>query len=128
MARFYLTFTPKEQLEYNIEKIKQQYTILYNKIFILESPQNELEYFITFNLDPVNISSISKNMISIHRNKEYNVIYTINSLNELIKSKNNGNLIKGFEINWNEYKNSIILINNNNLKILPINIKQIINI
>jgi len=126
MTKFYLTFSPKETIETNIEKIKQHYSILYNKIFILESPQHDSEYFITFNLDPINISSIEKNMISIHRNKENNVIYTINSLNELIKIKNNGVLKKGFEVNWGEYKNSLILTNNNQLKILNTNIYKII--
>ena len=38
-------------------------------------------------------------------------MYTINALNELVKEENNGVLDKSFSIDWEKFKNSIIVTN-----------------
>ena len=52
-----------------------------------------------------------ENTILIHRKKESNTLYTINALNELVKEENGGVLDTSFVINWQKFKNSIILTN-----------------
>ena len=68
------------------------------------------------------------NTILVHRKKQTNTLYTINALNELIKSLNNGILDKKFLINWNDYQNCILLIQTEGFNKIDTKIKQIINL
>jgi hypothetical protein len=72
--------------------------------------------------------SVLPNTILLHRKKESNTLYTINALNALIKSLNNGILDTNFRITWLDYKNSILLIQSNDLNIIQTKIHKIINL
>lgn len=59
--------------------------------------------------------------ISINKKKQTTTFYTINALNSLIKSLNNGILDKEFRINWNDYQNTLILSDKqDNRRLIPI--------
>jgi hypothetical protein len=66
------------------------------------------------------------NTILLHRKKESNTLYTINALNTLIKSLNGGVLDTRFIINWQDYKNSILLTNGPELRKLDTAIFKIV--
>jgi hypothetical protein len=98
-----------DELDTTINEINRRYSILYNKIFILESPQSQ-ELMCTYNIDAGNVSNMPlPNTILLHRKKESNTLYTINALNTLIRTLNNGRLDKNYIVNWNNYKNCILL-------------------
>ena len=65
--------------------------------------------------------------IALHRKKQSNTLYTINALNEVIRKKNNGVLDKKFPIEWSEFQNSLLLVNDKGLNIIPTRIHKIIN-
>ena len=69
-----------------------------------------------------------ENTISLHRKKQSNTLYTINALNQVIRSKNNGVLDKRFNVNWEEYQNTLLLTNETGLNVVPTKIFQIINV
>ena len=122
------SFTAQNRLLDTIASITSRYAILYDKMFILESPQTT-EYIITYNIDTENsVSEIPENTILLHRKKESNTLYTINALNTLIKELNNGMLDNQFKVNWNDYQNSILLTQGPDLRILNTKIYKIINI
>lgn len=123
--KLFCTFCQPEELDNIINKISERYSILYNKIFVLKSLQSK-EYICTYNVDTGNINEILSNTISVHRRKESNTLYTINALNILIKSLNNSILDKNFIIPWENYKNCILLVNDNNIKRLDTLIHTII--
>ena len=125
--KLYCTFTNIDEIEYILKKIQSSYVILFNKIFVLESLDGE-KIMLTYNVDMNNsrIDSMIDNTILVHRKKQTNTLYTINALNELIKDLNNGVLDKSFPINWNDYKNCILLIQEDNLKRIDTKIKEII--
>ena len=83
--KLFCTFTTLEGMEEFIKNLTSQYNIMYNKIFALYIKSND-EYVITYNVDQGNVTSIPENTILVHRKKETNTLYTINSLNELIKN------------------------------------------
>ena len=59
-----------------------------------------------------NVSSEGRRMkdtISINCKKESNTFYSINALNSLIRSLNNGVLDKTFRIEWSNYQDMILL-------------------
>ena len=127
--RLYCTFTSNNEVEGIIEKIQSSYVILYNKNFELESLDGE-KIMLTYNVDMNNSSSESMvdNTILVHRKKQTNTLYTINALNELIKSLNNGVLDKRFPIEWNNYRNCILLIQTEGFNKIDTKVKEIINL
>ena len=127
--KLFCTFTKKEDIEETINTITGRYTILYNKIFILEAKDSD-ELICTYNIDPGNLSTMSvlPNTILVHRKKESNSLYTINALNTLIKSLNNGYVDPNYRVNWNDYKNTILLTNGPDLRKLETSIYKIVNL
>ena len=127
--KLYCTFTNIDEIEYILKKIQSSYVILFNKIFVLESLDGE-KIMLTYNVDMNNSSadSMIDNTILVHRKKQTNTLYTINALNELIKSLNNGVLDKKFPIEWNNYQNCILLIQTEGFNRIDTKIKEIINL
>ena len=83
--KLFCTFTDLEGLDALLEDIQSKYTIIYNKMFVLEIVGKD-EYVVTYNVDQGNVQTIPENTILVHRKKESNTLYTINALNELIKN------------------------------------------
>ena len=127
--KLFATFSKKEDIDKTIEVINDRYTILFNKIFILES-KNSDEFICTYNIDPGNLSTttVLSNTILLHRKKESNTLYTINALNTLIKSLNGGVLDTKYIVNWHDYKNSILLTNGPDLRKLDTAIYKIVDL
>jgi hypothetical protein len=113
--KLFCTFSTKEVLDETINKITTKYSILFNKMFVLYAKELD-EYLITYNVEAGNISGIIENTILVHRKKESSTLYTINALNALIKTLNNGVLDTSYQINWNDYKNSILLTSGSDFK------------
>ena len=127
--RLYCTFTTNENVEEITERVKSSYVILFNKIFVLESLDGQ-KVMLTYNVDMGNSSTsgIIDNTILVHIKKQTNTLYTINALNELIKSLNSGVLDKKFPIEWNNYKNCILLIQTEGFNKIDTKIREIINL
>jgi hypothetical protein len=123
--KLFCTFVPLNEVDSFVKEITSEYTILYNKIFILHIKSND-EYVCTYNVDQPNINNIPENTILVHRKKETNTLYTINALNELIKSLNEGIVDTAFRINWQHYKNTILLTQQGDLKLLRTKIYDIV--
>ena len=125
--KLFCTFSTKEDLESILSNIQTQYNILFNKIFVLYIESTN-EYVCTYNIDSFNIEGILPNTILLHRKKESNTLYTINSLNRLIETLNGGVLDTSFRINWNDYRNSILLTHLGELRTLNTKIYKIVNL
>ena len=124
--KLFCTFTSPADLEETVATINRKYAILFNKVFVLESPQSD-ELICTYNIDTGNMAaSPMANTILLHRKKESNSLYTINALNILIRSLNNGILDTRYVIPWQEYKNCILLTNGNDLRRLDTAIHKIV--
>ena len=126
MNKLFCTFTSEEGLEDTLNTIKSHYSILYNKIFILEAKDSD-ELMCTYNIDPNNSNSkIIPNTILLHRKKESNTLYTINALNLLIKELKEGVVDTNYKIEWNDFKNTILLTQGSDLRKLQTKINRII--
>jgi len=126
MNKLFCTFAKKELLDERLQEINKEYKILYNKIFVLASPESD-EYMCTYNIEIEGPNTkILPNTILLHRKKESNTLYTINALNTLIKSLNNGVLDNKFVVNWQDYKNSILLTQGEDLRRLNTSIHKIV--
>ena len=125
--KLFCTFTNLDSLDRLLEDITSKYTIMYNKMFVLEIIGKD-EYVVTYNVDQGNINSIPDNTILVHRKKESNTLYTINALNELIKKLNNGVVDTSYQVDWQHYKNCILLTQHNDLNQLNTKIHKIIDL
>lgn len=125
--KLFCTFTDPQGLDALIEDIKSQYSIIYNKLFVLSIIGKD-EYVVTYNVEHANVDSIPENTILVHRKKESNTLYTINALNELIKKLNGGVVDTSFRIDWQHYRNCILLTQHNELNQLNTKIHQIIEV
>lgn len=125
--KLFCTFSNYEDLDNLVDHLSKTYTILYNKIFVLKLINN-VDYVCTYNIDLNNTNGLPKDTILVHRKKETNTLYTINALNELIKQLNNNILDEKYQINWKDYQNSLMLIQNNILKIFKTKIYKIVEI
>ena len=123
--KLFCTFTDLDNLDGLLEEIKSKYTIIYNKLFVLEIVGKD-EYVITYNVDQGNVHTIPDNTILVHRKKESNTLYTINALNELIKKLNGGVVDSSYQVDWQHYKNCILLTQHNELNQLNTKIYKII--
>ena len=123
--KLFCTFTSLEDLDDLVNSLQTRYDIMYNKMFVLHVKSNN-EYVVTYNVEQGNVSSIPENTILVHRKKDTNTLYTINALNELIKRLNGGVVDPRFRIEWQHYKNTILLTQQNELKELKTKIHTII--
>ena len=79
---------------------------------MLQNKSDLDELFVTYNIDTAyKPEKPLQDTILVHRKKQSNTLYTINALNELVKEENNGVLDKSFTIDWEKFKNAIIVTN-----------------
>jgi hypothetical protein len=123
--KLFCTFTTLDDLDSLVDDLTRKYSIMYDKIFVLEVKDNN-EYVLTYNIEMSNLAHIPENTILVHRKKESNTLYTINALNELIKKLNDGVVDTRFQIDWQHYKNTILLTQQNELRQLKTKIYKII--
>lgn len=123
--KLFCTFTNLESLDTLVGELSSKYSIIYNKMFVLEIVGKN-EYVVTYNVEQGNVNEIPENTILVHRKKDSNTLYTINALNELIKKLNGGVVDTKFPIDWNHYRNCILLTQHNELNQLNTKIYKII--
>ena len=125
--KLFCTFASPTVLQENIEHLIQKYTILYDKIFILKSPDTD-EFILTYNIDMYNMAckNMLPNTILVHRRKEFRTLYTINALNALVCELNGGRPNSNYQINWSDFRNTILLTQEGRLKKINTRIHDIV--
>ena len=113
------TFVSKNKILSFLEELNTRFYINYDKIYVYSISSNEKEYLVTFKTYDKDkfIKKLSNSTIMHVKN---NCIFSINALNKLIEL--NYDFVKEkpyneVEINWDEYKDSLIIITNGELKI-----------
>lgn len=125
--RLFATFTQQENIEDLISDLSTSYDIMYKKMFVLFVKSTN-EYVITYNVEQGNINSIPVNTILVHRKKESNTLYTINALNDLIRKLNGGAVDPTFRIEWQNYRNCVLLTQQGEVKQLNTKIYKIVDL
>jgi len=127
--RLYCTFVSPSDIKETVDNICTSYTVVFKKIFVLVSEDKE-KTMLTYNIDMNNTSGDFKvpNTILVHRKKHTNTLYTINALNALIRSLNNGLLDKSYIVDWNNYRNCILLFQTEGLQKVNTKVQEVINL
>jgi len=118
-------FTYKNELDTSLEFIMKNYILINPNIFILVNKLNDSEFYITYNVErgSTPIDSNWKTIL-VHRKKQSNTIYTINALNTIIKHKTGGQLDTTYQLDWDDYRNSILITSNQSYKKIPTKIHK----
>lgn len=118
------SFIFPERLEWFLSYLDNKFGIEKEKVFVFENLDDESKLIVTFKFvvpknRRIDFKRLFPNAILIH--KKGTAIYTINALNKLIEEKceaSVGNIdYKSVKIDWNEYQDTILLINEDNLNI-----------
>ncbi len=125
--RLFATFTQQSNLDDLIDYLASTYDVMYNKMFVLFVKSTD-EYVITYNVEQGNVGTIPSNTILVHRKKESNTLYTINALNDLIRKLNGGISDPTYKINWQNYRNCILLTQHGEVKQLNTKIYKIVDL
>lgn len=117
-----LLCTFSNDLEYkNLMKSIHSFYCIPIKFFIFSNLNDNTEIYLTYNiLDKKYLSKKFHNTILIHRKKQTNTLYTLNAMNRLIEEEN-GVFDKSFVVNWELYKNSLILTDEISVRIVTLN-------
>lgn len=120
-------FIDKSDKEEQLNYVSEEFGIEQHKIFIYQDLDNESQLIFTFYIElevgeHINIRDFFKNALIVHKKSQ--TFYTINALNKLIEKEFDlevGNIdYKKWKIDWNKFKNKLILNSNNNLVLIPL--------
>jgi len=122
------TFATDKTCEGMVESIRGTYTLSDKRFFVFQDVKSEKDIFLTYNVMIHDRFEKIPYTISIHRKKQTNTLYTLNALNKIIEEENNGQLDKGYQIDWNLFKNCLIITTENGYKIVELRLSNIIKI
>lgn len=122
------TFSLASSFKTTIDEIRKFYTITGNRFFVFGNVESPKEVFITYNII-VEGKDFPKfpNTISIHRKKQTNTLYTLNAMNQIIRDENGGVFDRTFSVDWNKYSNSLIITGSPKIRMIRIDILEIVN-
>ena len=123
------TFTKRNRFYETIDIILACNDIVFDKVYVFQNEKDYHQLICTYNVeyDEDAIQEVP-DTISLHRKKNTNTLYTINALNDLIRELNNGKLDKSFPIEWENYKNCLLLTGDEGLNKIPTRIYTIVNV
>ena len=120
------TFTNESDFQSIVDTILKEFDLFSRKVFVLKlDPSQEL--VVSYNIIP-NSAKFLQSTIMVHRKKESNTMYTINALNRLITTENGGILDKSFQVDWQKYRNSVILTDGDGYKVMKTSLFRIIDV
>ena len=122
------TFSNKKEITEMVLIIKESAPLSMRKVYVLQKADNPNELMLTYNVKKSDTSGFLPNTILLHRKKETNTLYIINAVNHIIREANNGVLDTSYRLQWQNYRNSILLTNKEGLNIIPTRLKEIIDL
>lgn len=119
------TFSDKNSYYSTISKIRNHYSLGDDKFFVFVNSKSLKEYYITYNITTNPNTTKFPFTISLHRKKETNTLYTLNGMNRLITDENNGVFERNYKLDWELYRNSLILTTDDGPKIVTLELVEI---
>lgn len=116
------SFIFPERVDWFLNYLEAKFDIKKDQVFCYKNLDDESKVIMTFRITkeedkPLNLKELFPSAILIH--KKGNALYTINALNKLIEDQHPesvGNIDnKNIKIDWEQYQDKLILINNKEL-------------
>lgn len=116
------SFIFPERVDWFLNYLEAKFDIKKDQVFCYKNLDDESKVIMTFRISkeedkPLNLKELFPSAILIH--KKGNALYTINALNKIIEDlhpESVGNIDnKNIKIDWSEYQDKLILVNNKEL-------------
>ena len=123
------SFSEKNHVEETMRKIDKFYDLSDRRFFLFENVKETNSMILTYNVNV--IDKFSKKFpytISIHRKKKSGTLYTLNAMNRIIEEENGGVLDKTFDLDWEIYRNCLIITSDNGYRIIELRLVDIISV
>ncbi len=123
----FLTEYSAEAAEDYVQELVETVDLSSPYIFLFHRSKSASDYIVTYNVSDPKISRSSTNSYTmrVHRKKQSNTLYTINALNAAVSLQHSGSTGKDLPLNWDEYKNCLLLTEGKNLQVHPIEVLKI---
>jgi|APGre2960657468_1045069.scaffolds.fasta_scaffold02341_3 hypothetical protein len=105
------TFSSEREYRDTISTITKLYTLPDKKLFVFRDGKDPNSILITYNVLLEDKFTKFKSTISVHRKKTTSTLFTLNAMNRVIEEENGGVLDKSYQIDWELYRNCLILTN-----------------
>ncbi len=120
------SFVPKISINWFFKYLNEKFLIKRENVFVFEIDKNDMEYLVTFKMKPtrnkLDLNFYFENATIV--NTKSGCIFSINGLNRLIEFETGcdiGNVdYKNHNVDWNKYKDNLILCSSNKLSIKKI--------
>jgi hypothetical protein len=116
-----MSFSSEDEYKTHLQVIREIYRPD-SSLFVLQNRDNDNEIFITFNTE---YNFKTPGIIKIHKKRETNTLFSVDSVNEL-SMRTNGKIDKEWSPNWEEYRNSLLLMRDGELAVIPTRLREII--
>jgi hypothetical protein len=110
------TFSSKGSLKLTMDYILGFYKVSNDRVYLYSEEDDYENLLFFYNIEESLRDGLAKNTISVHRKVHTNSFYTINALNTLITTLNNGVLDKSYQVNWENYPNTLLTLKGTDLK------------
>lgn len=117
------TFVHRNDIELVLSFIGHTYQLDSGLIFVLSNQDEPEQCICTYNV--IGEYELPSSTILIHRKSETNTLYTINALNQIIRNCNNGLLDPTLQLDWYNYSNTLVLLNQNQVIHIPLKLEKI---
>tara|TARA_A100001391_G_scaffold121893_1_gene83139 strand:- start:4 stop:435 length:432 start_codon:yes stop_codon:yes gene_type:complete len=110
-----------------VEHIAATVDLTNNLIFLLGIPEDPDRKIITYNAYLERGKPLNSRLFTmrVHRKKNSNTLYTINALNKAVALEHDGQTGRHLKLNWDNYRNSIMLLTDQELKVYNVEVIKI---
>lgn len=116
-----MSFSSEDEYRTQLQSIREIYRPDSN-IFVIQNRYDDNEIFITFNTE---YNFKTPGIIKIHKKRETSTLFSVDAINHL-SMKENGVIDKEFVPDWESYRNSLLLMRDGDLAVIPTKVREII--
>mgnify|MGYP003642345087 CR=1 FL=1 len=126
----FITSDDEGQLNNEVDFIVNNLNLTNKYIFLFRLLEEPTKKILTYNAIPQPGKHFNPRLYTmrVHRKKQTNTLYTINALNAAVAAQHDGAQGKNLKLNWDEYKNCLLLTEGKKLKVHPVEVLKIFKI
>ena len=126
----FLSNVSEETIDNEVRFLVDQMPLSSPYIFLFRRQDDEGKYILTYNVSSLDKSLTHPRLYTtrIHRKKQTNTLYTINALNAAVALQHEGKTGKNLRLNWEPYKDCLLLSAGKNLNSHPLEVVKIFKI
>ena len=126
----FLADSDPPQIMREVEFIVNNMNLTNNFIFLLENKDNPGKKILTYNAVVEKGKPFHPHLYTmrVHRKKLTNTLYTINALNDAVALEHGGKTGRDLKLDWEKYKNCLLLTSGKKLQVHPIEVVKIFKI